>query len=428
MRDIKFGIVGKLVSGITVVSAITYGTSALFIFVLKDALRDYIPGWLFISATLALGVFWTGFLGWLAARWLVKPLLRLTAAADRASAGDLKTVIVPNRSNDELRALALAFSQMLENVREMIAGISTSCQATDTHAEELGSAIGHAASHIERIASTVEDISRGADRQSSYAQTMLASVGHMTEAAADIREQTETAKQLTADMTAAIEHSTQTIRALTDGMRRLAASNRESMQIVRDLEGSATEIGEISQVVGELASQTHLLALNASIEAARAGEHGQGFAVVAGEVKKLAEQSAQAVNGINERIAQIQAGVGNVVRQSAEQLAAAERESEHSEAVADALRRMTESAARTVEAVERIASQAAALAAQTEAVRREAKDVAAIASETSIGAKGVLASTQDQTAVMQQIAASSEVLKQQSSALKRQIGFFKVTG
>lgn len=427
MSAAKFGIVKKMVLGITVVSAVTYGTSALFIFTLQEAVQDYIPRWLFIGATLALGVFWTGFLGWLAARWLVKPLLRLTAAANSASAGDLQTGIVPNRSNDELRALGLSFARMLENVREMIAGISASFQATDTHAEELGGAIGQAAAHIERIASTVEDISRGADRQSTYAETMLASVGQMTDATAEIREKSETARQLTIGMTAAIADNTQVIRSLADGIRKLAASNRESLHVVHELEGNATEIGEISHVVGELASQTHLLALNASIEAARAGEHGQGFAVVAGEVKKLAEQSSQAVNGINERIAQIQAGVGNAVRQSAEQFAAAERESAHGEAVADALRRMTETAGQTAEAVERIASLVAALAAQTEAVRREARDVADIASGTSLGAKGVLASTQEQTAVMEEIAASSELLKQQSASLKRQIGFFKVS-
>lgn len=82
----KFGIVKKMVIGITAASAVTYGTSAFFLLVLKDVF-SFLPGWLFVLLTLVFGVFWTGLFGYLAAKWLLRPLLSLTMAAEEAAKG-----------------------------------------------------------------------------------------------------------------------------------------------------------------------------------------------------------------------------------------------------------------------------------------------------------------------------------------------------
>lgn len=141
MKKFKFSIVKKMVLGITAVSTITYAVSAFFIFILQDLCKDYIPKWLFICITLALGIFWTVFLVWIAAKWFIKPLLQLTDAANKASAGNLQIQIIPNKSDDELRALSLSFSGMIEKLSGIIEGISTNFKGTDTHVAELRSAI-----------------------------------------------------------------------------------------------------------------------------------------------------------------------------------------------------------------------------------------------------------------------------------------------
>ena len=87
------------------------------------------------------------------------------------------------------------------------------------------------------------------------------------------------------------------LSSLIKGIENVAKSNSYSLEAVNRLQDNANEIEQIIQMVGDIATQTNLLALNASIEAARAGEHGQGFAVVAEEIRKLADQSAQAVKG-----------------------------------------------------------------------------------------------------------------------------------
>jgi methyl-accepting chemotaxis protein len=110
-----------------------------------------------------------------------------------------------------------------------------------------------------------------------------------------------------------IEESETIVRSLVDGMMKLAHSSRESLGIVGELHDNAKQIRSISQMIGIIADQTHLLALNATIEAARAGNAGVGFAVVAGEIRKLAEESTTAVKHINQLIIRIESGVEGVV-------------------------------------------------------------------------------------------------------------------
>lgn len=427
MRKSSFSIVKKMVLGITVVSAVTYATSAFFIFTLQDLFKDYVPGWLFIVITLSMGVFWTGLLGWIAAKWLVKPLVQLTDAANHASIGDLQVQIVPNKSNDELRALGLSFAKMIENVRSIIEGISTNFISTNLHVDELRMAIGQATAQVELITTTIEEISHGAERQSKSSQAMFVSVEQITKATDDINEKAHTAQQLTRQMAVSIEDNTKVIKSLIHGMRKLAVSNQESIQVVRRLESNANKISEISSVVGEFANQTHLLALNASIEAARAGEHGKGFTVVAGEVKKLAEQSSHAVSDINQLISQIQSEVQNTVVKITDQFEIANNESVHGESVEAAFQIIVREAEEVAGTVDHIAGMVAIQADQVQITLTEARDVAVIASNISLGAKGVFASTQEQTAVMQEITASSDILREQSTSLKKQIEFFKVS-
>lgn len=137
----KIGIVKKMVIGITAVSMMTYGTSAVCIFVLKAWIAPQMTDWLYMSIIMAMGVFWTGFLGWLAARWLVSPLLRLTAAVDEAAGGNLTMTIPIHRGNDELSTLSLSFNQMIENLRQIITDISSNASFTNLNASTLSSAL-----------------------------------------------------------------------------------------------------------------------------------------------------------------------------------------------------------------------------------------------------------------------------------------------
>ncbi|WP_027092315.1 methyl-accepting chemotaxis protein [Cohnella thermotolerans] len=422
--EVKFGIVKKMVVGITFVSSITYGTSAFFLLVLKKAF-DFLPNGLFVLLTLIVGVFWTGLFGFFFSKWLLRPLVELTRAAREAADGNLSLQVRVGRSNDELAMLSLAFDDMLKRLVAIINGIRDNSRQADQHAAELQDAIGEAASRIEQMSHQAEAIEGGTQRQSASALAMRLSVEQLSAAAEEASGQAEGARERARAMNAAVAESETAIRTVVEGMRQLAELNREALTVVRRLNEYAERIGSISDVVGDFAEETQLLALNASIEAARAGEEGKGFAVVAQAVKKLAVQSGGAVRDIRELIASIRSEVASVVRHIERQAAVAQREAVLGEESAASLAVVAREAAALGDIVEAVAGRIAEQAEQVGATLAEATAVAQVADSIRSGAQEISSASQEQTAVMQEIAASSETLRAKSAELREQVAFFK---
>lgn len=421
---VKFGIVKKMVFGITAVSAVTYGTSAFFLLVLKDWF-DFMPNGLFVLLTLIVGVFWTGLFGLLFSKWLLRPLLSLTAAAKQAADGNLSVQVSVGRTNDELAMLSRAFDDMLKRLVSIIHGIRDNSRLTDQHVAELQGAIGEAALRIEAMSRQAEEITAGTGRQSASALTMRSSVEQLCAAAAEMNAEAEGARRRARTMNASVEESETVFRSMADGMRQLAELNREALEVVRRLSEYADKIGSISNVVGDFAEQTHLLALNASIEAARAGEEGRGFVVVAQAVKTLAGQSGSAVKDIRQLLSRIQAEVSSAAKHIERQAEVADREARHGERSAASLEVVVREAALVGETVDAIAARLSEQAEQIEGALDEATKVAQVAEAIRLGAQEVSSASQEQTAVMQEIAASSEALRAKSSDLQEQVSFFK---
>jgi methyl-accepting chemotaxis protein len=421
----KFSIMKKVVLGITAVSAVTYGTSAFFILVLKDYFDEHISEVWFTVGTLLLGIFWTGLLGMLAANRLIKPLKQLMQTANRVSEGYLNVEVVPPRSDDELRALAVSFDAMIRQLRTIVDGIADNYKATHLHVGELGNAIEQATRHIRNITDRVDKMSDGAEHQSKSTAVMFQSLEMASSAANEISELAEVARRSAVKMDQTIRENGEAIASLVEGMRKMADLNRESIETVRRLDEHAGLIGNISEVVAGIADQTHMLSLNASIEAARAGEEGRGFAVVAESVRKLAQQSAESVQDIRQLIEQIQQEIKKVVEQISEQYEVAEQESEHGEKSAEALRLIAGEADNVHKIVVEASNRVMMQAEQMNSTLAEARAVVEIAEQIREGAQQVFASTQEQYALMQEITSTSEQLQQHSSNLRKRIEFFK---
>jgi methyl-accepting chemotaxis protein len=422
----KFGLVRKLVLGISGVSIITYGTSGIFIFVLKPWLAPNMADWLYICGVLALGILWTSFLGWLAAQFIIRPLLRLSAVVDEAATGNLIVTIPEYRSNDEILQLHRSFGTMLGNLKQIIAELKDSVGVTDQSANSLSSAIGHAAHQIETIAITIDRVAEGASTQAESAQTMFRSVERATETAGEVSRQAGHAIALSDAMVKTIASSGDTFRSLVGGMTDISVMSEQTLTIVRKLETDAKEIGQISHLVGEIAAQTQLLALNASIEAAHAGEHGLGFSVVADQIRKLATDSSEAGEQINRLVRQMQEQTASVSRETNNQVLLIRQEKTKGEAANRALSEMTASADESARALQSIVVH---MNGQTEQIRRtfgDAKEIADIAATISEGAFRVADAAQEQTAVMEEISASSDVLRNQAEGLKRKTVVFRL--
>ncbi|WP_429699522.1 methyl-accepting chemotaxis protein [Alteribacter keqinensis] len=424
----RFSIRKKMVLGICSVAVITYATSAFFIFFLSD----YLGGLLgvneniFTVITLVLGVMWCGVLGFIGATVIAKPLHRLEKAAGKVASGDISEHVEVPKSDDELRGLALAYNNMVDNLRSMVQDIDRNFMSTNERVAEINGASLAAAEQADNISRTVDEISQGAENSAASIQETAESVEDVMQIATQVQNHAQTSNRLSEDMVETLAESKEVITSLVEGIQQLAKDNETSLTAVHRLEKNAKKVEEIISLVGDIAGQTNLLALNASIEAARAGEQGRGFAVVAEEVRKLADESGKAVQGISSLIKSIQSEVTNVVGQITDQVQVAKKEADKGSATNEAIADMGESVTEVAKSVAEISILVEKQMKSVEASASQSEEVAAIAQETSAGAVEVSSATQEQSAVMEEIAAASEILSEEAGNLKKVIQKFHV--
>jgi len=212
--------------------------------------------------------------------------------------GDL-TVSLPVKSDDEIGQLSRGFNDAVENIRQLAANVIQSVYST-TIASEC-------------IAGNANQLSDGMVRQKSQIQDITHAIESMSAIITDNTHQASVAAQESEKASTDAQEGGAIVAETIAGMNGIANIVIQSADTVESLGSSSEQIGEIVQVIEEIADQTNLLALNAAIEAARAGEQGRGFAVVADEVRKLAERTQQATKQIALTIKRIQADTSEVV-------------------------------------------------------------------------------------------------------------------
>src|SRR5580658_9676223 len=248
---------------------------------------------------------------------MVKYLKEMAAVSEAIAGGNLSVEVHPRSAND---TLANAFTRMVEGLRGMVRNVRVAASQVAAASTQVASSSDESArnslqtsSAIDEVTSTMHEMSVNVQNMVKSTQTQASSVSE-TSASIDqmvtsIQRVADTAKVLLDISNRSREevHSgIGTMEKATDGLNRINTTIRSSGEIIDALGTRADDIGKIIEVIDDLAEQTNLLALNAAIEAARAGEHGLGFAVVAEEVRKLAEKSTQSTKEISELIEGIQ--------------------------------------------------------------------------------------------------------------------------
>ncbi|HEX2987679.1 MAG TPA: methyl-accepting chemotaxis protein [Chloroflexota bacterium] len=413
---------------------------------------------------------------------LGKTMIYIRSMAGHAQSianGDLTEEIHPNSEKDEL---GVAFRDMTAGLREMIGQVASSSTALAEASHQLSSASTQAGAATQQIATTIQQvasgnqetsasvqettasveqlaraidqIARGAEDQSQSIQKVSSSVaqlgGSITQVASLSREVSSSTEQSRTAATAGGESIKKTIR----GMASIKESTGTVGVKIQDLQGYSEQIGAIVEAIDDIAEQTNLLALNAAIEAARAGEHGRGFAVVADEVRKLAERSGQETKQIAGLIAQVQKGTREAVEASGQGHDAVEQGLKLAEEAGDALKdilsgaeavatqvgqisvavQQMESASQEVvglmDSVSAVVEESTAateeMAASSQQVNGAIEKVAAVSEETSASAEEVSASTEEMRSQVEEMVAQSEELSRMAEELQAAVSRFKV--
>ncbi|MFS0725296.1 methyl-accepting chemotaxis protein [Paenibacillus sp. 1P07SE] len=421
----RWNLVRKLVLGITLVAATTYGTSAFFIFVVKDAVAPAMPTWLFTTLTLGMGVFWTGLLGWLAARWLVKPINALQQAAGRAADGVLTETVAVPRAEDELRHLAQSFNHMISNLRGIVSDIDRHSTATGTEAGHLRGAAEQSATRLGEITTRVDAISHNTDTQANLSRTMYGTVQTMSELTAAAFKEAAAARSDVSHMQEAAASSSSAMERLAAAMQELARDGVATAHIVKRLEAHADRIDNILSVVEDISARTHLLALNASIEAAHAGSHGRGFEVVALEIRKLAQHSSQEVQHIARLVQDIHSDLALAASRMADQAQQMQTESDRTQTSRETMASIFDSVHRTAQTIEDVAGLMDAQSEKMRSVLDHARQVSDAAADNADRLGDIASAVQEQNGIVQEVAAASHELEHTAETLQERVRQFR---
>ena len=337
----------------------------------KEAERYTIQSRNIISVLLVIAVLFAGIIVVLIVRSITKPVSELLEANNRIADGDL-TVAITTKGSDEIGQLADSSRRMVENLRTLISYVSdTSSQIASTS---------------NQLRSTAEQIATAAEEVATQTSTVATASEEMAATSADIAQNCSLVADSSRQSSDSATHGGSIVRETIACMVNIAMRVKNSAQTVASLGTRSEHIGQIIATIEDIADQTNLLALNAAIEAARAGEQGRGFAVVADEVRTLAERTSRATREISEMIKGIQSETNAAVRVMGEGVAEVEKGAVSSEQSGKALNKILQQISEVTMQINQIATAAEEQTATTSEITMNVQQVTEVVHQTARGA------------------------------------------
>ncbi len=331
-------------------------------------------------------------------KYLERKSQELQLAMKISASGDLSNTLTIEKK-DEMGEIFIGFNDTMKSFKDMISKVTDAIEATASASTE--------------ISSNADEMAAGTQEQSSQVQEIATSIESMLHGLSGSSENVEIAAQKAEEAGEYAKKGGEIVTQTIDGMNSIAEVVSSAADSVKELGSKSDQIGEIIQVINEIADQTNLLALNAAIEAARAGEQGRGFAVVADEVRKLADKTTKATNEIGERITQIQKVSSDTVVSIEEGNKKVELGKSLVTQAGASIQEIISSFNEVMNIVNSVAEGSREQSASAEEIIANIQGISTVTNETAMG--------------VQQIATASEDLSRLTNELQYIISGFKIT-
>lgn len=368
---------------------------------------------------------------------IFNPLRSVKSKLEMAAEGDIDQTL-QIKSNDEIGSLLRSIQRLIDYIRgfadvtqKMAQGdftvqvevrssrdvLSTSFKSMINNLSALIHQLGDNAHQLVQAASGIaessDQISRGSKAQSDEVNQVSAAIEQMSATIFQSSQNAIDAKNVSDSAATTATDGSRIVESTHQGMQRIAEVVTHAASSIKKLAASADEIGQIVAVIDDIADQTNLLALNAAIEAARAGEQGRGFAVVADEVRKLAERTAKATSEVTNMIKGIQQDTMTAVTGMEQGTLQVNSGRELAERAGESLREIVTMAEQVTSRISQIAAASKEQAAAAEQIARNIEHISKVTGETAISSE--------------QSAHVAVSLSQQAENLQQIVGRFKVS-
>jgi methyl-accepting chemotaxis protein/uncharacterized membrane protein (UPF0136 family) len=383
---------------------------------------------------------------------LIGSLNEMAEVADEISTGNLTVEVQPKSDHDNL---GNAFKKMIASLRETVTNVSVNAAELNQSASELSEAslqartatdqitssmqqmasssqeqsavVIQTSNSVEQMAKAIEGVARGAQEQSQSVSKATEITDQISSAIRQVAENADAVSTDSASAAEAAKKGSQTVEVTLSGMQTIQIKVGAASLKIEEMGKRSQEIGAIIETIEDIASQTNLLALNAAIEAARAGEQGKGFAVVADEVRKLAERSSLATKEIGQLIEGIQNTVAEAVQameeSSSEVKLGVENANQAGKALTDILaatEAVNKQAALASEATARMEQASQELVTAVDAVSQiveqntaATEEMAATSNEVSQAIEHISSATEENNAEVEEVSGSTEEMSAQ---------------
>ncbi|WP_285399814.1 HAMP domain-containing methyl-accepting chemotaxis protein [Lysinibacillus sp. fls2-241-R2A-57] len=355
-----------------------------------------------------------------------KPTTVVSKRMNELADGNLQHEPLPITRRDEIGQLMLSANDLNEKLKQTISSIHAVSETVAASSEELAQSSNEVQTGTEQITVTMQELASGTETQAStagdLAETMVtfqSSIHETTQEGIELKEHSNHVQNLTTTGKGLMVQSTQ----------QMAAINEIVLDSVRKVEGlnvQSTEISKLVSVIDDISNQTNLLALNAAIEAARAGEHGKGFAVVADEVRKLAEQVQFSVTDISTIVNRIQGETGNVTTALQSGYEEVKRGTAQLNQTNETFEQISGAVEDMILNINTISSNLNKVAENSESINAAIDEMASISQESAAGVEQTTATVEETAATMDEISKSANQLASMAEELNSQLQKFTI--